>query len=325
MKKFYPFFILIVLATSLLSCQKSLHWPPEEQPLVVQVLPETDCKPAVFGLNSEPASGNSWIKLAQKWYSNNKLTYLKAFIGESPTFAGPDGMEPALTLDWAQVTYDGNQAYLKDAVKNKVVMRVTINGQGRAEASYYRNETNNADGAYQYDTTYYYSTGLRLDSTVSIYETLLSGTTPFNGWQKYIFKYDEYGNIIKIEGFPIQLKLNFEYDLSKPLSGIISNYHLNTPIKLVEYMELVRLPMHHALVKFEVSNNGTILQKQEYQDYQIDKSNLVHSYVMTSGSNKYTFYNGWDCGMVNTAANVNGAQFGISSRDEFIQRYPFRR
>lgn len=322
MKKFYPFIILIALTLFLFSCQKSLHWPPGEEPLVVQVLPETDCKPSVLGLHSEPGSGNGWSNFAQKWYTSNKLTYLRAYIGASPTFAGPVGMEPSLTLDWGQVFYDGNQAYLKDVAENKLVLRVTIDNQGRAEASYYYNETN---GTYQYDTTYYYSTGTRLDSTVSVYKTLLSGTTPVDGWQKYKFNYDEYGNIIKVEGFPLQLNLSFEYDLSKPISGIISHYHLTTPIKLVEYMELIRLPMHHALVKFEVSNRGTVLLRQEYQDYQIDNAALVHSYVMKSGSNKYTFYNGWECGTVNNAANISGPQTGISSRDEFIQRYPFRK
>jgi hypothetical protein len=336
MRKFNPLFNLIALAASLLlfSCQKELRWPPEEPPAAgVQVLPETDCKPAVFGLHSEPTSGTSWTTFMQKWYKDSKLTYLKALIGPSPTFAGTGGIEPGLALDWGEVSYDGNQVYLKDLAKNLVVMRVTVNSQGRPEASYYYNQTNNADNAYQYDTTYYYTTGSRLDSTISIYETVLTGTTPFNGWQKYKFSYDIYGSIQQIEGYPGLFRLSFEYDYSKAVSGIISNYHLNMPMKLMEYLELVKLPMRHALAKVELaqysssSNSFNVLVQQQYQDYAITGSGLVHSYVMKNGNsnNKYTFYNGWECGKVNSPMSGSGPQRGITGVDEFKLLYPFKK
>jgi hypothetical protein len=320
MKKFNPFFHLTALASLLLlaSCQKSLHWPPEEQPIAVKVLPETNCKPAVFGLHS--TSGANWTNFAQKWYASNKLSYLKTIIGPSPTFAGWGDVEPRLAVDWGQVTYDGNQVYLKDANKNAVVMRVTIGNQGLPEASYYDN------AGLHSDTTYYYHTGTRLDSTISIYRT----ASVYN-WQKYKFTYDKYGSIAKIEGYPQQLQLSFEYDYTQAVSGIIANHHINVPLKVMEYLELVKLPMRHALAKIELGQftsppdqpGFNVLVRQEYTDYQITGSGLVHSYTMIAGSNKHTFYNGWDCGTVNTAANINGSQRGIGSRDEFMQRYSF--
>jgi hypothetical protein len=334
MKKFYPFFNLIILAASLclLSCQKQLRWPDEPVTLIPPLIAETNCKPAVLGIYAE-GSGASWATVAQKWYINSKVSYVKTLIGAAPAFAGAGDMEPALKLDWGQLFYETNQVYLRDVQhNNEIVMRVTIDDEGRAAASYYYNQTRNADNAFQYDTTYYYYTGKRLDSTISIYQTLLTaGAPPVNAWNKYKFTYDIYGNISKIEGYPNLLRLNFKYDYHKPVAGIISNYHLTMPMKLMEFMELVKLPMRHALSSIElgqysappVADNFIVLVRQQYEDYQINRSGLVYSYVLRNGNNKYTLHNGWECGMVNSPMNGGGRQQGIVSLDEFKQLYPF--
>jgi hypothetical protein len=171
MKPINPCCYLIVLSVCFFSCQKQLRWPDEPTTPTVQLLPETNCKPAVLGV----FTGGSWTTIAQKWYVNSKLSYLKAIIE-------PTGTEPGLQMDWGQLTYEFNQVYLRDvADNNRTVLRITVDAEGRAEASYYYNENSNG---FHYDTTYYYYTGKRLDSTISIYET---ATT--HSWQKYKFSY----------------------------------------------------------------------------------------------------------------------------------------
>jgi len=280
MKKLYPYFYLIALVC-LFSCQKQLRWPDEP---TVKLLPETNCKPAVLGVYA----GASWTTIAQKWYVNSKVGYLKTMIAAS-------GEEPALQIDWSELTYEFNQVYLRDALNNnKIIMRVTIDADGRPEASYYYN------GAHT-DTTYYYYTDKRLDSTISIYQV-----QSLNSWEKYKFSYDIYGSIEKIEGFPNVQQLNFKYDYTRPVAGIVCNYQLSIPLKLMAFMELVKLPARHEIV--------------EYQNYMINGSGLVHNYL----SNNNTYYTGWECGTMNSPMVGSGRQQGITSLTEFKALYPFK-
>ena len=287
MRKFNPCFSLIVLAASFCfsSCQKQLRWPDEPVTPGVQLLPETNCKPAVLGVQS----GSSWTTIAQKWYVNSKVSYLKTIID-------PSGIEPGLSMDWGELTYEFNQVYLRDvASNNKIVMRVTVDADGRPEASYYYNGSHS-------DTTYYYYTGKRLDSTISIYE--IDAT---HSWQKYRFSYDIYGSVEKIDGFPNVQQLQFVYDYTKPVAGIIWNFQLATPIKLMEFMELVKLPMRHAFM--------------QYKDCMINGNGLTHSYMASSN----TYYNGWECGIVNSPMSGSGRQQGITSLNEFKALYPYKK
>jgi hypothetical protein len=226
-------------------------------------------------------------------------------------------------MDWGEVTYEGNQVYLRDVPANKIIFRVTLDEQGRAAASYYNYQV---QGGYLKDTTYYFYTGNRLDSLIHFYETYLYAPNAHYSWAKHKFIYDSYGNTTAMVN-PQFGTVFFKYDYTKPVTGMTSEFHLLNSLKLMEYMDLLKLPMHHALTRITYGHyDGAGIFRpafdKEYHDYVI-ADGYVQSYV--SGDRfKETFYNGWDCGGLTSAINPNGRQKqGISSVEEFKKLYPF--
>lgn len=301
-----------------------------------QLAAATDCKPAVFGVVTDHTSfPQTWNTIAQKWYSGGMVSNLKLHTNNAPGVHAQ--LEPPVNIDWGEVTREGNQVYLKDVMKNRIVMRVTLDDQGRPAASYLNNQTGNSDNAYSKDTAYYFYTGSRLDSIVTLSETRLTGTTPFYHTRKYRLMYDMHGNISRVDipvlssGISQGSRMLFEYDYSKPVNGIINNYSLNASQKLLEYMELLTLPMHHAVTKITF---GTYtgppapmdvfnpIYWENYENYVINNG-LVHSYTLSSINTKYTFYNGWECSP-GTRTQQADAKRGnaVNSLDQFLQRYP---
>jgi hypothetical protein len=287
----------------------------------------TDCKPAVFGVITDHTSfPQTWGTIAQKWYSGGMVSYMKVSDNEAPNVSAQ--FEPGLNIEWAEVTYQGNQVYVRDVMKDRMVMRVTLDAQGRPAASYLNNQTDNADNSYSKDTAYYYYTGDRLDSIVTLSETRLTGVTPFFHTRKFKLMYDMHGNISQVDipvlssGISQGSRMLFKYDYSKPVDGIINNYRINVSQKLLEYLELLTVPMHHAVTEIsfgtyigppspmEVFN---LIDQRKYEDYVITDG-LVHSYTNTRVNNKYTFYSGWECGA--------GSNKTITTLDQFLQRYP---
>ena len=280
----------------------------------------TECRPAVFGAYSSSANpaNDRWITLAQKWYSNGKVKYLKAKSARfSPVFFADPFLELMYDLDWGEVVYEGSQVYLKDVPNNRNLMRVTLDDQGRPAASYYYYQQVGTL-TYWYDTTYYYYNGERLDDMISLYHTNEYGTVfPIHSWRRYKFLYDSWGNVI---GAGLRDGANFkiDYDYTKPVQGITLNYQLTSSLSLLEHMELLKLPMHHAVIKI---GYGDIHNSTEYKDYEI-VDGLVRSYVYVPPyalpQDKTTFYNGWECGTNNSLGPGNG----IANLQQFQKLFP---
>ena len=322
MKKFTYASGAIVLASLLLfSCKKEIQSHNTESVISSpQTIASTECKPAVLG-----AYSGTWTTLAQKWYENGKVKYLKARHGSTlATFIDPI-LEFLFDLNWGEVTYAGNQVYLKDVADNRMQMRVTLDDAGRPVASYYNYKPYSYGNEYTHDTTYYYYDGDRLDYFISIYETVPYGTIHLYQYRKYQLSYDAFGNLTQAE-FPGHSKFTVQYDYTRPVSGVISNFNMTSSVKILEYLELIKLPMHHAVTETTVeiasSQPGMYwtLSSAQYKDYVITDG-LVRSYVFDGFPGKIIFYNGWECGngsLQNAASKLRG---GIASLKQFQELY----
>jgi hypothetical protein len=302
MKKFNCFLvgsIAISISFFLSGCQKQLEDPATNE---VTSPPSTTgiiCKPALFGVVEEGPGGNTWTTIAQKWYLNGKVRYFKGrFSGASPGYGGFVTAEPHFNIDWGEVTFEGNQVYLKDVARDRIVFRVMLDDQGRPAASYLYNQTGGAGDPYIKDTTYYYYTGDRLDRIIHFDEVSLNPPTIVHEWGKYTFDYDAQGNMTGADILPA-LRMNLIYDYTKPVTGTVSNYILTTSFRLMEFLELIKVPMNHVLIENnfgDYSNPGGgffMLFQARYANYAITDG-LVQSYEKT-GSPKQTFYLNWDC------------------------------
>lgn len=321
--------ILLFTFMGILSCKKQIAGPITFEPTSsISTHLATQCRPALLGVYSAysffPDNGQ-WTTLAQKWYANGKVKYLKAKHGGSiATFVDPI-LDILFDLGWGEVSYEGNQVYLKDVANNWMKFRVTLDNSGHPVASYYDYEP--TPGVYMHDTTYYHYNGDRLDSMISLYQRTAYIPRPIFGWRKYVFSYDEWGNLVKAE-FPERERLNLEYDYSKPVDGIISNFHITSSLKLLEYLELINLPMHHVITRTDFGyilsartpyEHFSVVGTYRYKDYVISNG-MVKSYMYEDPIRLITFYNGWECGAGSTVANR--MQNGISDIKQFQQQYP---
>ena len=333
MKKFNSFLagsFMLSASLFLFSCKKQVSHPLTDDvaaSLSLEANNENMCRAVLFGVYAERNNGeNEWTTFAQKWYAGGRLLNLKAQTG-GPGYSSLSGIETPQNLEWGEMIYEGNQVYLRDVLNNRTVMRVTLDDQGRPAASYYHNIT--AHNSYMKDTTYYYYTGSRLDSIVRFYETFLYPPRAVKGWDKFKFVYDSYGNMTMMDGFH-NIRRNLFYDYTKPVTGVISDVYLTNSFKIMEYMDLVKIPMHHALVVTQWgyflgpprAGEFHIILRNEYQDYTISDGR-VHSYVIDYGSSKYTFYNGWECEAGTPGQELLYRQKNtISSLGQFLEAYP---
>jgi hypothetical protein len=325
--------IVLCACLVLLSCKKQiLETVPEQSIIAEQAASVNECKPAVLGVYSSylssPGSGD-WLNLAQKWYVDGKVKYLKAMHGGmTGTFLDPI-LDFMFVLNWGEVSYQGNQVNLKDVFDNRLNMRVTLDNGGRPVASYYDYET--SPTSYMHDTSYYYYNGDRLDYIISLYKITYGGPSPTFAWRKYVFSYDNWGNIIKAE-FPGNTRLTVQYDYTKPVRGMMSNFHVTSSLKLLEYLDLIKLPMNHAVTRtnFAVFEGGYPpneyfyeMRNSQYKDYVIIDG-LVKSYVYDDPFpfKRTIFYNGWECD-ASPSMNVNNKpENAIANLKQFQQLYP---
>lgn len=332
--------ILLASSLFLFSCKKQITEPSSNEAanveVVAQAIPPTTCKPAVFG--SFGRFANNWVTLHQKWYdSNGKVANLKARFGATGNGFPVAPFFYPLFMDWSVITYEGNQVIVTQHPENHQVIRVTLNDQGLPEALYYHVQRFGDD--YK-DTSYLYYTGTRLDSMISLVAFSFSPTGPVTHTAaKYIFSYDAHGNLSEVD-FPDLspdpdwdgARLTLGYDLTKPVSGIMVNHNISIPFRLLEAMELIRLPMHYALTDyvFALYKNGPgntetqdVLVDHHFTEYNISSDGLVQSYVLETSSNRITYYNGWDCsgGMMVRSKGVQ-KQDAITSLEQFRQLFP---
>ena len=328
MKNFIYFFansLMVCAALLVLGCKKQFV-DNQELPTSasLQVNNANQCRPAILG--AYDLSYKEWRTLAQKWYSNGRVKYLKAKFG-GPADVGMNSWLEGFDLKWGEVSYEGNQVYLKDVLNANFSMRVTLDNDGRPVASYYyyKFEPN----YHLYDTTYYYYKNDRLDYMISLFELSFYSPTPIFLYRKYVFSYDSYGNLVRAE-FPDNARLNVQYDYTKPGTSIHSNLQVTSSLKLLEYMELIQLPSHHAATRtnFEVVNYpGTPYEYfsevfyAEYRDYVIE-GGLVQSFVYYQPYRQIVLYNGWDCGTTSSINTNNSPENAVSNLQQFQKMYP---
>jgi len=311
-----PFGAALTASLLFFSCQKQIEKTTSNESLSsTQSIATTDCKPAFLGVY---AASGAWNTLAQKWYSSGRVKYLKAKSGAyAGTFNDPY-LELLFDLNWGEVSYQGNQVYVTDVLNNRPYLRVTLDNFGRPAASYFYNQ--NPPGiAYWNDTTYYYYNGDQLDYVISLYQTNSYGA-PLSGFRKFSFSYDSYGDLARVERNDGSVT-TFQYDYSKPITGIISDFQVTSSLKLVEYLELMQLPMHFALTRIDVQPFGI---SYVYKNH-VMTDQLVQSYEYDDVfKNHYTFYNAWDCGATPTLNATSNPGKGISNLKEFREVYPGR-
>ena len=152
-------------------------------------------------------------------------------------------------------------------------------------------------------------------------KTTVDAPAPYHGYRKFIFSYDSWGNLVSA-AYPggQGTRLTIQYDYKKPVMGMIDNFQVTSSLKLLQYLELIRLPMHHAIVmtNFEVgySTYFSEIHRSTYKNY-IISNGLVQSYVYDDPYRPVTFYNGWDCGS-SSASNPDNA---IANLKEFQEVY----
>ena len=302
--------VVLIVSCILISCKKEItpSQTNESSSNIAQAALTSNggnCTPDVFGVYSKITYTNipdpRWVTLIQKFYNpEGTLTNIKAFIA-----ANHGHYDLAfLDLPWGVVTYHGNQVYVTDGLKNKLVMRVTLNGSGLPEASYYYNDPPAPHLSGVIDTSYYYYTGSRLNQIFSSVTTTNPGSSHATLWN---LQYDAYGNVQVLgSNVPGSWRLSFTYDYNKPITGIMKNYHATRPLQLLEYMGLLNLPMLHQPTEIVSGTYSPgsgwphdILPaiRNSFNDVVYTKGGQVYSYVDGAVAMSYhnTYYTGWNC------------------------------
>ena len=137
---------IFIVSFILISCKKeiSLSETKEASSNVAQAalnVGASDCTPGVLGVHSVHRTGTdpNWITAMQRFYDpTGTLTNLKVYMPVGDIYHGIH--LKWIDMPWGNVTYHGNQVYLTDVLKNKLLMRVTLNDNGLPEATYYYGE-----------------------------------------------------------------------------------------------------------------------------------------------------------------------------------------
>jgi hypothetical protein len=316
--------IIVSASLLLLACKKQVAEPGEQSKEVAASVESKDnCRATVLGRSTVHGTP-VWHTLMQRWYNGDgKVAFLKAKIGW-PTGLPNDNFH--INLDWGQLTYEGNQVYLKDP-QNSVSMRVTLDDEGRAVASYF--ESFSTTQVPYIDTSYYHYTGKRLDSILGF----MKWKNSFNPTESFFFKirysYDQYGNVIYIEQGSSRMHL--KYDYSKPIKQMFAPHHLTFHHKLLEYMDLLHFPIHHQLVHAWRGEYHITHYNQpygiyptavwEYSNYWMQDPGVVYSY--TTHSNNLRYFTGWECNTTPAGNEATSRQnTSINSLEDFKRRFP---
>lgn len=315
--------IIISASFLLFACKKMVAEPAAVKEVAASMEVNDNCRATILGRTAVQGQP-SWQTLMQRWYNTDgKVAFLKAKIGW-PTSLPAEQFH--IDLDWGQLNYEGNQVYLKDPYRNSVTMRVTLDDDGRAAASYF--ESFNTAQVPYIDTSYYYYTGKRLDYILSFRKWKgLIPSEPF--FVKTSYSYDQYGNVIYIEEGTS--RMHFKYDYSKPVKQMVGPHQFTSHHKLMEYMDLLHFPIHHEMIhawrgEYYISHAGypygiypTAIW--EYNNYLLQDVNTVYSYTSSAGNLRY--FTGWECNV--SPANkdaTNRQNTSINSLADFQRRFP---
>ena len=113
---------------------------------------------------------------------------------------------------------------------------------------------------------------------------------------------------------------------------MIAPHFLDFPMKLLEYMDLLHLPVHHKITQVvygtympgsHYPDETFPIQIWKYDNYQLDENGLVWSYMEINSAFKNTYYTGWECDAVISAASKN--RTAIEGVEEFKRRFPLKK
>ena len=109
------------------------------------------------------------------------------------------------------------------------------------------------------------------------------------------------------------------YDYAQPVAGMVAMQQVSIPYKLMEYMDLLRFPIHHRLTQVTGFGNNW-----QYNNYALLGSGLVSSY-QAAGFNQRIFYTGWECaGSAAAADAANRQKNDLNSLADFRKNYTLR-
>ena len=276
--------VLIFLGLFVLfsSCKKEATPTASSEQAASIATVSNSCKPVVLGATVQyPGGPVRWVTLMQKWYgTNGRLAFLKANFFTDMNDLG--FLEHS--IQWGQLTYyNNNQVYLRSG--GDTMMRVTLDAQQRPAASYYHHN-HFPKGTFLIDTSYYHFTGNRLDSIIRLSVNSYGGRSEFS---KYIFLYDGYGNLVRINKWDPRFNFTsmfLNYDYAQPVTDMVPMQQVAIPYKLMEYMDLLRFPVHHKLTQVTGFGNNW-----EYINYSFLGNGLVYAYH-AAGFNQRIFYTG---------------------------------
>ena len=321
--------LTIVLFILMSSCKKEIQTQPSNELTNVAATDNNSCKAVMLGIvgqyngSAEP----SWATTMQKWYgTDGKVSYIKANL----RFDDPVNMlEPI--VGWGEVTYHGNQVYVRNVPMDNIVMRVTVDDQQRAVASYF----NATSPPYEslIDTSYYYYTNGRLDSTLSMGSPPPLSTIPgLRYFKKHKFYYDSFGNLIVVElylsvnqgsgEFSVST-LQLKYDYSKPITNMLPPFSIQTPFRLLQFLDLLNFPVHHRLIGLTTGPQNMFRferYNQVYSQFQELDNGLVYSYFDETSYTQNRYYIGWECNS-NRISIPRASSQEISSLIEFNHRF----
>lgn len=304
-------FAAVALTTS---CKKQLEpmaEPGQNSATLTSTPMGGSCNPVVFGATvGYPGVPNKWVTLMQKWYGDNgKPAFLKAhFYTEYNDFATLEH-----SIEWGELSYyNNNQVYLKS--DGDTAMRVTIDAQQRPAASYYHHN-HFPHGSYLVDTSYYHYNGDKLQAIERLHVNSYGGPSQFT---KYEFFYDGFGNLVRIDRWNPAFNTSsmfFSYDYAKPVHKMMSPHQVTIPYKLLEYMDLLKFPIHHQLT--HVTGFGNLWSFVNFTM----TGHMVTSYEATGG-NQRTFYTGWSCPGMPATETLSRQNTNIKNLDDFRRLFP---
>jgi len=310
-------------------CKKQIDEPVAKENLSQSSLnAATSCRAQTYG-TYDTRSG-VWTTIMQKWYSNNRIQYLKTnFSGRPEELSTLLYREPLLSIDWGEVTYEGDQVRVKDVAKNKLIFRATLDQWGKPVSSYLYNYMGSANEWVFIDTSYYYYTGERLNYIIQLFEKRYNDESIFRAWEQYTFTYNPSGDLAYHFARNEQVTTGFIYS-SAPVTGNLSDYILTTSYRLLEYLDLIKVPINHQLYEVNMTNYNPrtgvphIFYARNFYNYSISNG-LVQSYLFPYYSGRMDYYIGWDCGAVPKANVTNKKSDVITNLDQFRLLYPDNR
>jgi hypothetical protein len=307
----------------LASCRKQIETPVVKEAVSQSLtVATTSCMPSIYGMYNN--SSGSWTTIAQKWYSDGKIRNVKLHFFGRPIGPVLNHDEQMLNIDWGELTYEGNQVRLRDVAKNKLIFRVTLDGSGKPVASYLYTEGFFPTETY-IDTSYYYYSGNRLNYLIQLFVTQSSNGFVYSpGWEQFTFAYNSAGDLASHTAQNEELTTRFMYS-STPTNGCIYDYPLTTSFKLLEFLELLRMPMSNTLAAFDVTNIHAGYQPYTFYEkrfYNYTLANgLTQSYISPMGSGYLTYYIGWECAGNNPINSAKSQSNIVSSLDQFKELY----